>query len=445
MTPNSATLAPSGAQAKKDSRQTSLAHRYTEVRDMSAELAAPLSPEDCAVQSMPDASPTKWHLAHTTWFFEQFVLTPHAKKYTPFHPKFSYLFNSYYNQVGDRVARPCRGMMTRPGVDEVLAYRRHVDRAVVALLESANRRTLTEIAPLIELGLNHEQQHQELLLTDIKHLLSLNPLEPAYQSTVHAPPPGDIPPMRWLSHEGGLVPIGFGGDGFSYDNEGPRHQTYLQPFAIASRPVTNGEYKQFIDDGGYTRPEFWLDMGWAVVKEKQWSAPFYWRKRNAETVAQNDGEWYEFTLHGAQAIDPNAPVCGISFFEADAFARWAGARLPSEFEWEVVAADATFKGNFLESRRFHPTVARGEKSKATQLFGDVWEWTATQYRPYPGYAPPPGAIGEYNGKFMCNQFVLRGGSCATPTSHIRATYRNFFPPEARWQFSGVRLAKEVQK
>jgi len=421
----------------------SLADRYREVRSFSDDLAAPLSPEDCVAQSMPNASPVKWHLAHTTWFFETFILEPHSQGYRTFHRQFSYLFNSYYNAVGDRIARPNRGLMTRPSLEQVARYRRHVDRAIQALLKDADRDTRREIDPLLEMGLHHEQQHQELICTDVKHLLSHNPLRPVYRDR-EAGPDADVGEARYIAFDGGVYEIGTddatrvgsADAGFAYDNEGPRHHVHLRPFAVADRPVTNGEFLAFMEDGGYERHELWLDMGWAIVNEQGWRAPFYWERR--------DGQWRQFTLAGMQQVSPGEPICHLSYFEADAFARWAGKRLPTEAEWEIAARHQPIEGNFVETGRFHPITppAASNGRRMRGLFGDVWEWTQSHYSPYPGYRPPEGAIGEYNGKFMCNQFVLRGGSCATPVSHIRTTYRNFWPPETRFQFTGLRLAED---
>jgi len=388
-----------------------------------------LSPEDQTIQSMPDASPTKWHLAHTTWFFETFLLKPQLPDYRPFDPAYEYLFNSYYEAVGPRHPRPQRGMITRPGVEEILAYRRHVTGAMAELIDS-NRSNSTE---LIELGLHHEQQHQELILMDIKHALSLNPLSPAY--TPERAPTTAGTPLGWIDFEGGLIEVGHAGQGFAFDNEGPRHRAWVDPFALATRLVTCGEYQAFVDDGGYRRPEFWLSAGWDIVKQRGWEAPAYWRE---------DGV---FTLAGLRPRRTEEPVCHVSFYEAAAYAKWAGKRLPREEEWELAAGDAAPDGNrldanMLDSGHLHPTPASGEG--LVQMIGDVWEWTASPYVAYPGYREPPGAIGEYNGKFMAGQMVLRGGCAATPRDHIRATYRNFFPPDARWMFGGIRLAEDLR-
>ncbi|HEX7054957.1 MAG TPA: ergothioneine biosynthesis protein EgtB [Burkholderiales bacterium] len=407
---------------------------YLAVRTASLSLAEPLSAEDCAIQSMPDASPVKWHLGHTSWFFETFVAKPHLPRYRLFNAAYGYLFNSYYESVGERHPRPERGMLSRPGLDEVLAYRRHVDQALLDGL--AEERLPAPARALVTLGLHHEQQHQELILTDLKHLLSRNPLAPAYQKSWPLTPIRAREP-RWIGFAGGLREIGHAGPGFSFDNETPRHRVWMQPFEIASHPVTHGDFMRFIEDGGYRRPQLWLSAGWEAARSHGWQAPQYWVKR--------DGEWRTFTLHGEVPVDAHTPICHVSFYEAEAFARWAGARLPSEAEWESAVAGDTPAGNFVESGALHPLAAREAppEGRLSQAFGDVWEWTRSDYGPYPGYQAPPGAVGEYNGKFMSGQYVLRGGSCATPQSHIRATYRNFFPPHARWQFSGLRLARDA--
>jgi ergothioneine biosynthesis protein EgtB len=388
-----------------DVQADATAARFAEVRATSLALAEGLSEADQTVQSMPDASPTKWHLAHTTWFFETFVLRPHARGYRPFDPAYEYLFNSYYEAVGPRHPRPQRGMLTRPGVAEIMSYRQHVSDAMAVLLDGANQ----DIDAIVELGLHHEQQHQELILMDAKHLLSLNPLKPAYRAS--APWPGVAAPLAWRDFEGGLVEIGHDGEGFAFDNEGPRHRVWLEPFALASRPTNCGEYLAFIEDGGYRRPEFWLSAGWDCVNQRGWTAPLYWE--------QDGANWCVFALSGLRPLDPAAPVCHVSGFEAAAFAKWAGKRLPREAEWEAGAS-------------------------ALEDTGIVWEWTASPYVAYPGYREPAGAIGEYNGKFMANQMVLRGGCSATPAGHVRPTYRNFFPPDARWMFGGIRLAEDLR-
>ena len=406
--------------------------RYHSIRRATERLCEPLSPEDCVVQSMPNCSPAKWHLAHTSWFFETFILERTIAGYVPFNPLFRMMFNSYYQSVGEQYSRPERGLLSRPTLDEVLGYRRHVDRHLISTLNS--RAAGVEVAELVELGLNHEQQHQELILTDVKHLLSHNPLRPAYQ---HREAAARVEPptlLRWRRYEGGVQWIGHEGGSFAFDNEQPRHRVFIEPFEIASRPVTNGEYLAFIEDGGYERPEFWLSDGWYAVNDQKWRAPLYW-------VRQDSG-WFEFSLGGFDSLRLEEPVSHISFYEADAFASWAGARLPTEAEWELASDGQPIEGNFVESGLLHPAPGADREGELVQMFGDVWEWTKSPYTPYPGFRAAAGAIGEYNGKFMCNQIVLRGGSCATPRSHIRASYRNFFGPDSRWQFSGIRLVRE---
>jgi ergothioneine biosynthesis protein EgtB len=410
-----------------------LVRRYREVRERTDWLAAPLSPEDQTAQSMPDASPTKWHRAHTTWFFETFVLKPCHAGYRPLDPTYAYLFNSYYNAVGPQFFRPHRGLVTRPGVAAVGEYRAHVDRAMRDLLEGRAPLKAEIPTAVVELGLNHEEQHQELILTDIKHLLAHNPTWPVYRARPPEPSPGSVPALGWRGYDEGICEIGHGGTAFAFDNESPRHKVFLQPFEIATRLVTVGEYLEFIADGGYLRPELWLSDGWKVVQERNWQGPAYW--------LEADGEQRVFTLAGALPVDPREPVCHVSHYEADAYARWAGARLPSEAEWEVAAADQPIAGNLLESGRLHPAPLASDGGGVTPMFGDVWVWTQSAYLPYPGFRPAEGAIGEYNAKFMSGQMVLRGGSCATSRGHIRASYRNFFPPDARWQFTGIRLAR----
>jgi len=430
-------------QAQPSSDQAAVRHSlqqdFQRVRRFSSYLCEPLVTEDYVIQSMPDVSPTKWHLAHTTWFFETFLLAAHRPGYTSPNPHYAYLFNSYYNSLGQRHSRPHRGLISRPTVAETYAYREYVDQQVLSLLAECTEQTLTELAPLVTLGLHHEQQHQELMVTDIKHVLSCNPLHPVYrerslaQNAPSAPPPA----LRWISYPEGIEWIGHEGTDFFYDNEEPRHRQFVHAFQLASRLSTNGEYLEFIQDGGYRNPLLWLSDGWRTVQGEEWQAPFYWE--------QHDGRWWVMTLSGLREVDPNEPVCHVSYYEADAFARWSGARLATEAEWEVAARNLPRNGNFVENGHFHPQPLQDASNtvQPAQMYGDVWEWTQSAYLPYPGYKPAPGAIGEYNGKFMNNQYVLRGGSCATSQTHIRSTYRNFFPPEARWQFMGIRLAREV--
>lgn len=411
-----------------------LSERYAAVRAQTEALCGPLETEDYVVSSMVDVSPTKWHLAHTSWFFETFVLREHSQSYVPRDERYAYLFNSYYVQAGERHCRAQRGLVTRPTVAEVYAYRAHVDEAMRALLEAISSDAAHPAAAIIELGLNHEQQHQELLLTDIKHVFWTNPLRPAYLPRVKKPS-GDAPPMAWIDVAEGVYRIGHEPDGsFAFDNEGPAHRVFAEPFALASRLVTNAEFLEFVEDGGYTTAPLWLSNGWATVQQRGWTAPIYWDKR--------DDGWTEFTLAGTRPLDSSEPVCALSYYEADAFARWSGLRLPTEMEWEIVAASAPVEGRFVEGGLFHPGPASASATGLQQLYGDVWQWTQSPYVGYPGYTPAAGAIGEYNGKWMSDQWVLRGASCATPRSHARRTYRNFFPSEARWQFAGVRLAKD---
>jgi len=413
-----------------------LLQRYECIRGQTLALAEPLSPEDCQIQSMPDCSPVKWHLAHTTWFFETFIIARFQPERVPFNPHYRMLFNSYYNAVGARHPRPQRGLLSRPSLAEVLAYRRHVDAAMSDLLARLGSAD-PEFDELVELGLNHEQQHQELILTDIKHALSLNPLKPAYAG----PAPGQLPAATaagWTRYDAGQVRIGHEPPGFAFDNERPAHDILLQPYFLADRLVTQGEYLEFMLDGGYRRPDLWLSLGWDQVCADQWQAPLYWEGGR--------DDWHVFTLHGMQPLDPHAPVTHVSYFEADAYARWARARLPREGEWEHAARNAPRgHANLLETGHLQPRAApqRSRAGGPVQLYGDAWEWTSSAYDAYPGFTPPAGAVGEYNGKFMCNQYVLRGGSCVTPGDHIRASYRNFFPPQARWQFSGIRLARDA--
>lgn len=407
--------------------------RFEAVRAFSGYLCEPLEIEDYGLQSMPDASPAKWHLAHTTWFFETFVLGKHAAPYTPVHPQFAYLFNSYYNAAGPQFLRPHRGFLSRPTVAEVYTYRAQVDEELRGLLARSED---PDLLTLVELGLHHEQQHQELLLTDLKHGLSMNPLHPVYRPRMARN--ATCGAIKWGHFAEGLYEIGHDAPAFCYDNETPRHRVFLHPFSMADRLVTNGEYMAFMEDGGYERPEHWLSEGHAVAKAEGWKAPLYWYFM--------DGQWQHFTLGGLRPVEPDEPVCHVSHFEADAYAHWAGCRLPTEFEWEVAAADAGGTGHFVEDGFFHPVGVDADAPEGAlqQMFGEVWEWTRSAYLPYPGYRAAPGALGEYNGKFMSNQMVLRGGSCATSASHIRASYRNFFPSAARWQFSGIRLAKDQE-
>ena len=424
--------------AVADDPRSALIARYNAVRAATEHLAEPLETEDYVIQTMPDVSPTKWHLAHTTWFFEQFLLVdgPTADAaYRPFHPRYAYLFNSYYVTVGDRHCRIKRGTIGRPTVQDVYDYRRHVDDRVADLIDAAADDGLAKLLPLVEIGLHHEQQHQELAYTDLKHVFACNPLYPVYRDRDVAEPRG-VSPMEFVGFDAGLREVGHDGDGFAYDNEGPRHKVYLNDFEIADRLVTNGEFLEFVESGGYENVPLWLSAGAATVAADpvNWSHPLYWHR---------DGrDWYEFTLSGLRPLNPDEPACHLSYFEADAYARWKGCRLPTEFEWEVACVEGggdAVSGNFQEGGIYHPTPDGGGRLR--QMLGHAWEWTASQYTPYPGYKAPPGALGEYNGKFMCNQFVLRGGSCVTPRSHIRPTYRNFFPPDARWQFTGLRLAR----
>jgi len=410
---------------------TELQEAYLATRSLTESLAAPLTSEDQTVQSMPDVSPTKWHRGHTSWFFETFVLARGLEGYEPFHPSFAYIFNSYYEAAGPRHPRAQRGLLSRPGCAEVADYRAWVDRHMLELLE---RRLEAVLADLVVLGLAHEQQHQELLLMDIKHVLYQSPLVPSYVAPRPQGPgrSGPAGSMGWLSHPGGLVEVGHAGDGFAFDNEAPRHQVWLEPFAVADRLVTCGEWLEFIHDGGYSNPGLWLSEGWAAVRSEGWQAPLYWRADPG-----GGGDWGLFTLAGPQPIDPGEPVCHISYFEADAFATWAGLRLPTEAEWETLASvHDPSQGRYLDLSWPHPRPGRS-------LFGDAWAWTSSPYSPYPGFRRASGAVGEYNGKFMVNQQVLRGGCALTPPGHMRATYRNFFPPSARWPMTGLRLARSL--
>jgi ergothioneine biosynthesis protein EgtB len=408
--------------------------RLFDTRRVSLELAGPLSPEDMTVQPMEDASPTKWHLAHVTWFFETFVLAKYARGYVPFDEAFSFCFNSYYEAVGPRQPRTHRGLLTRPSAERVMAYRAHVDDALAALL--SDHIIDPDLATLIEIGINHEQQHQELLLTDILALFAASPLRPAYREAAPPQMPAAPDPIRWISYAGGIHQIGHSESGFSWDNERPRHDALIHPFRLADRLVTNFEWLEFMADGGYRTPSLWLADGWSLVNREQWNSPLYWE--------QQSSGWHEMTLEGLTPVRPATPVCHVSYYEADAYARWAGKRLPTEFEWEIAAEELPVTGNTLATRSLRPLPANDELTGTPrQMFGDVWEWTQSAYLPYPHYRSPAGALGEYNGKFMVSQQVLRGASCATPDGHSRATYRNFFYPHQRWQFMGLRLAAEM--
>ncbi len=423
-----------GTQRQEDVRQ-SLLERFRQVRNFSKRLCRSLEPEDFVVQSMADVSPTKWHLAHTTWFFETFILKVWMQSYRPEIPQYAYLFNSYYNAAGDMHRRDLRGLISRPTVGETFRYRDSIDECITKLIEDADENLLSELEPVLVLGLHHEQQHQELLVTDIKHVFAQNPLHPVFEPAGSGAARSRVAPQQFWEFDESIAAIGHAGSGFSYDNEGPRHRALVSAFSLSSRPVTNGEYLAFIEAGGYSRSEYWLSLGWTTVNEQRWEAPLYWEKR--------EGSWWNFTLSGFRPVDEAEPVTHVSYFEADAYANWDGARLPTEFEWERAAAELKIDGNFVDAERFHPVPAIAEDAnRLAQMFGDVWEWTRSAYLPYPGYRAAPGALGEYNGKFMCNQMVLRGGSCATSRTHIRTTYRNFFQPEKRWQFTGIRLARD---
>ena len=418
-------MASSAESMQHDSRESMSAY-FTRVRSLSLDLCSTLSPEDTVIQTMPDVSPTKWHLAHVTWFFERFVLRQQVKNYQTFNDAFDYLFNSYYYTAGRMHARPRRGLLSRPTLGEVIAYREHVDKAMTELIDAKDGNE--QLGFLVTLGLNHEQQHQELLLTDIKHVMSCNPLKPAVNETLPVPPSAAVGPVGWIDGESGIHRIGASNTGFCFDNETPRHDALLHPHVIADRLVTNGEFREFIDDGAYDSAALWLSDGWATINDRGWRRPLYW----SEDLQS------EFTLAGERDIDPAAPVCHVSFYEADAYARWSAARLPTEFEWERAAAAHDVDGNLLDAGYWHPAPGVG-----AQFFGDTWEWTSSAYAPYPGFRPLDGSLGEYNGKFMCNQVTVRGGSCVTSRDHVRASYRSFFYPDARWQFLGFRLAKDA--
>ena len=431
----------------RPSRSAELLDRFRTVRAATMAFCTPLTPEDMMVQSCPEASPVKWHLAHTSWFFETFVLSEFVANYQPFDPDFHWLFNSYYRSLGEMPEKKLRASFSRPPLDQILAYRQHVDAAIERLLSCIPE---DESQRRIVLGLEHEQQHLELAATDIKHAFFTNPLHPAYSPVPPTEPEAIAPPLNWINYvpgttqHPGIVGIGLSPDpndlhAFAFDNETPRHPIYLPPFQLASRLVTCAEYLAFIEDNGYSRPELWLSEGWDALQALGWQAPLYWVRDSATPSG-----WSIFTLHGFRPLGElsETPVCHVSFFEVDAFARWSGHRLPTEFEWEFVAAQLPIAGNFLESSHLHPQVGSATAPTPQQIYGDVWEWTQSPYTGYPGYKPLPGALGEYNGKFMSSQVVLRGGSCVTPESHIRPTYRNFFSPSTRWQFSGLRLARD---
>ena len=420
------------------SHPETLIRRYQQVREFTERLCQPMVTEDYVIQAMPDVSPPKWHLAHTSWFFETFILAAASPRYRSPHAAYAYLFNSYYVAAGARHCRPKRGLLSRPTVEEVYAYRAQVDKFMTSFLEGLNGQEANTWAPIVELGLHHEQQHQELLLTDLKYNFFCNPLRPVYVSADIPRCTQDVNSLQWVNFPEGVYWIGHDGQGFAFDNELPRHRSFLEPFQLASRLITNADYLAFMADGGYERPELWLSMGWEALQREGWKAPLYWE--------QLDGTWRMMTLAGMQPVQAADPVCHISYYEADAYARWADARLPTEVEWEAAAVHLPISGNFVEQQNFRPISLNQSDASGplAQMFGDVWEWTQSHYSPYPGYTAAPGALGEYNGKFMVNQFVLRGGSCATSVSHIRPTYRNFFPADARWQFMGIRLARTIQ-
>lgn len=424
-----------GRGASDTIHRDNLMAQFQAVRRQTERLCQPLEREDYVIQSMADASPVKWHLAHTSWFFETFILSTQLADYRPFHPQFAFLFNSYYDAVGLRWPRAQRGLLSRPTVDEVFRYRAHVDEHIAHWIGSVPAEILQAMVGTLVLGMHHEQQHQELILTDLKHAWSANPLRPIYGSAV--PNAGAPPELTWQDISAGVAEIGHAGAEFAFDNESPRHRVMLQGSQLASRLVTNEEFLAFVADGGYDRPELWLSDGWATRQTHGWTSPLYWHKL--------DGTWSVVTLAGLRPLAPHEPVCHVSGYEADAFARWSGSRLPTETEWEVAAALQPLGGHFLEAEHFHPTAmpADDDRGPLHQLHGDVWQWTASPYVGYPGYRAAAGALGEYNAKFMCNQLVLRGASCVTPRSHARPTYRNFFPPDARWQFTGIRMAREV--
>ena len=419
-----------------------LLNRYQSVRAFTEKICEPLAIEDYMLQSMEDVSPTKWHIAHTSWFFEQFVLLEGLPSYQPYNETFFYLFNSYYVAAGQRHCRPKRGLISRPTVAEVFAYRKHIDTHMVEMIKGLEGERLDHWAEIIELGTHHEQQHQELMLTDIKHNMSINPLLPAIIETAAETPLVEALPLKWIEFKEGIHEIGFEGEGFLFDNELPRHRTFVEPFALTNRLITNGEWIEFIEDDGYQRHDLWLTAGFGLAQQEEWDSPLYWQKGNGKDA--KDG-WYVFTLGGLKKVNPAEPVSHITYYEADAFARWADSRLPTEFEWEIAARHAKQAGNFVENGVYHPApaVGKADSNQLYQMFGDVWEWTQSHYSPYPGFKAVEGALGEYNGKFMANQFVLRGGSVATSHTHIRPTYRNFWHPDTAFQFTGLRLAKRL--
>lgn len=417
-------------------QRSELKQFFSEVRALSETLCRPLATEDHVIQPIDDVSPPKWHLGHTSWFFEAMFLNKYLDDYKPYHPRYAFVFNSYYESFGQRIYRPKRGLLSRPTVEETIRYRAHIDQKMLELIDKVDEDFWPEFSTLLVLALNHEQQHQELLVTDIKYILANNHLRPAYVSEPRERAGGAPPSLQMLDIRGGVHDIGYQGDGFCYDNEQPVHKQYVNDFRIANRLVTNGEFAQFIEDKGYSRFEFWLSDGLERVRSEGWQAPLYWE--------QIDGEWYEFTLHGLKKLQPDQPVCHVSYFEADAYAQWAGKRLPTEAEWEVAArvlGPAVEDGNFMDAGIYHPLPAKPSQRTVAQMLGDVWEWTAGAYLPYPGYRRAAGPLGEYNGKFMINQMVLRGGSVATPEGHSRPSYRNFFHPHLRWQFTGIRLVR----
>ncbi len=426
---------PKNKQSTRHDRDL-LLNRFRQVRSFTEELTDPLETEDFVIQIATHGSPAKWHLAHSSWFFEAFLLEKAVDGFESMHPKYSYLFNSYYLQTGDPHCRDKRGNLSRPTVEEIFNYRAYVNEQIEAFIQNASDEEWSEWASVIEIGIHHEQQHQELLLTDLKMMLAQNPLHPAYNDKRTRPMSASAEPLKWISFDEGVREIGHMGDGFGYDNEFPRHKTYIHPFSLANRLVTNEEFMEFMESGAYTDPQYWLDEGFALITEENWRAPKYWK--------MEDGAWHHFTLNGLEKVHPNEPVTHVSYFEADAYARWKGCRLPTEQEWELAAETEEMDGNFVDAGFLHPVAENYSNEGFSQMFGEVWQWTRSSYAAYPGYKPFPGKLGEYNGKFMCNQYVLRGGSCATSKNHFRKTYRNFFHTKYRWQFTGIRLAKDAQ-